>query len=144
MPLELRKCTIEHIALVEPQSDAFLEKGYLLQPAFAQTIKENFSISAWDGTRCVAAAGFIPLYPHRATAWALMGASAGKYMREITRHVRRALDEQPYKRVEMLVDYKFDAGHRWAKMLGFQVEAERMIASGFFGNDETMYVRIKS
>ena len=64
-------------------------------------------------------------------------------MRQVTRKVLEAFDVLPYKRVEMHVDYEFKAGHRWAKMLGFKVDAPRMEHSGFYGNDETLYVRIK-
>lgn len=134
---------MEHLALIKPQGGNVMEKAYFLQPGFEYMVKDNFAISAWAEHRCVCAAGIVPIYKHRATAWALMGEDAGPYLRQITQKVRQALDVSPYPRIEMQVNYDFRAGHRWAKMLGFEVEAERMRKSGIYGHDETLYVRIK-
>lgn len=120
-----------------------MDKEYFMQPGFRYMVEDHFAISAWAGAECVCAAGIVEIYRHRAVAWALMSENAGPYLRKITRKVQSALALHPAKRIEMLVNYEFDAGHRWAKMLGFEVEAPRMRCSGVYGNDETMYVRIK-
>lgn len=120
-----------------------MAKEYFMQPGFRYMMEDHFAMSAWVNSQCVLAAGFVSIYPHRATAWALVGADAGPYLTQLTRKVRQGIEMQPFKRIEMLVDYEFDAGHRWAKMLGFTVENPRMRYSGTFGNDETLYVRIK-
>lgn len=136
-------CSIEHVELIEPQSGTFMDKAYFIDPAFHHIIQNHFSISAWAGMECIAAAGVVSIYKDRGVAWAFLGAKAGPYMPRLTAKVRSVLNAQPMKRIEMLVDYDFEAGHRWAKVLGFKVEAERMRFSGYYGNDETMYVRIK-
>lgn len=143
LELTYLSCAVEHLALIKPQGDDYKDQAAFLNKGFHYMVKDHFAVSAWAGTTCVAAAGIVPIYNHRAMAWALMSRDAGPYMRQITRKVRSALDLSPYKRIEMLVDYEFKAGHQWAKMLGFKVEAPRMIMSGVYGNDETMYVRIK-
>ena len=136
-------CAIEHLKLIKPQPGSDVDKAHFLNPGFEYMVRDHFAISGWLGPKCLMAAGIVGLYKHRAVAWALVGADAGPYLRQLTNKVRDALDISPYQRIEMLVDYQFDAGHRWAKMLGFEVEAEKMRMSGFYGNDETMYVRIK-
>lgn len=136
-------CALEHLALIEPQDGNVMEKAYFLQPGFHYMIEDNFAISAWLGHKCIAAAGIVSIYPHRGTAWSLLGKGSGKHLAQLTRKVREAIDLSPHKRVEMLVNYEFERGHQWAKALGFEVDAPRMVASGIYGNDETLYVRIK-
>lgn len=45
-------------------------------------------------------------------------------------------------RLEISVRCDFALGHKWAKMLGFRVETERMERFGPEGEDHTGYVRI--
>lgn len=45
-------------------------------------------------------------------------------------------------RLEISVRCDFVLGHKWAKMLGFRVETERMVRFGPEGEDHTGYVRI--
>ena len=42
----------------------------------------------------------------------------------------------------MTVDCEFEQGHRWAKMLGFTMEAERMRAYRPDGGDVALYARV--
>lgn len=138
-----RPCKIEHIRLIEPQEGSAMEKGAFLMPEYSHMVDNSFAISAWVGLRCIGAAGILPIYSGRSIAWAFMSKESGKYMRQITRKVRAALDMDPTPRIEMLVNADFADGHRWAKMLGFELEAERMRKHGVNGNDESLYARIK-
>jgi hypothetical protein len=136
-------CAIEHIALIDPQGSDIMGKEHFLKPGFNYMVDDHFAISAWKGSTCLCAAGIVSLYKHRAIAWSVMSKHAGPYMRQLTRKVKEAIELHPATRIEMLVDFEFDAGHRWAEMLGFEVDAPRMEMSGYYGNDETLYVRIK-
>ncbi len=85
----------------------------------------------------------MPLNFRRAIAWTLIGKDAGPHMRAITRKVKQMLDDAAPERTEMYVDCQFQNGHRWAKMLGFTLEAPCMRKHGYLGNDEALYARIK-
>jgi len=56
--------------------------------------------------------------------------------------VKRFLDGCYLHRIEMTVDCDFPQGHRWAKMLGFTMEAERMRGYRPDGGDCALYARL--
>ncbi len=143
MDIEYRKCTIEHMRLIAPQEGDKYNQLMYVTPEYADILADNFSLSAWDGSKCIGAAGIIYINKFRSIAWALLGRDSGKHMLTLTRKVREIIHSHPSPRIEILVDYDFKEGHRWAKLMGFEVEAPRMQKHGFFGNDETLYARIK-
>ena len=142
--VEYRQCKQKHLALIRPQKyDEQLIPGYL-SPEFKHILENTFAISAWVGSKCIGAAGVIPIHSGSALAWTMLGADAGPYMVQLTRKVKDALDISPYKRVELRVIYDFEEGHRWARLLGFgDPEAPRMRCSGVRGEDETLYARVR-
>lgn len=139
-----RPCKPEHIALIRPQDhDKPAIAGYLT-PASRAMMENSFAISAWVDNRCVGAAGIVHCHGVTALAWAVLGADAGPYLTQLTRRVRNAIDISPYKRIEMRVLYDFEEGHRWAKLLGFgEPDAPLMRCSSVYGQDETLYARVK-
>lgn len=102
----------------------------------------------WTGlidARVVGCAGILPQWPGRAIAWALL-------TRELTaRHFLRVhhkvLDvllgahRRGTRRIETTVDAGFDAGHRWARALGFAPEG---LMRGYSpeGRDHVLYARL--
>lgn len=73
----------------------------------------------------VCCAGFHEPWDGRAIAWAVLG-DPGRYFRNVTTAVRRALDAHPAERIEAHVKVGFRAGERWARLLGFRPES-RMV-----------------
>lgn len=86
-------------------------------------------------------AGIAPQWENRATVWSLVSPMAGKHFRKIHREVKRHLDEAPFRRLEATVDVGFGPGHRWMKMLGFEMEGY-LRAFRPDGADQIMYSRI--
>jgi hypothetical protein len=105
-----------------------------------QLESENTWTAAVDGTP-IAVAGTMQLWSGRHMAWAHMTPATGPHMLWITQATLRNL-ERVSGRVELTVRSDFDAGHRWAKMLGFRVETPRMESYGPTGVDHVGYVRI--
>ncbi len=66
--------------------------------------------------------GYVDVAPGRATVWTLVGVLAAPRMIAISKMVKRYLDTLPHRRLEATVLYDFDAGRRWARMMGFQCE----------------------
>lgn len=71
---------------------------------------------------------------------AYMADSAGRHMRYLTREAREYISRLK-GRLELTVLVGFEAGHRWARMLGFEVETYVMKRYGPDGSDHTMWVR---
>lgn len=92
----------------------------------------------------VVCAGVIPIWDGRAMGWAWLAAGARLHMLAITRAFLRFLDVQPHRRVEISVDRDFAEAHRWARMLGFQLEAGRMRAYRPDGGDCSLYARVRA
>lgn len=85
--------------------------------------------------------GLVEMWPGRAYAWALLDEDAGRIMLPLTRSIRSLLDRAQYRRIEMAVDAGFEAGLRWAVLLGFEPEA---LARRYMphGGDAWVYVRV--
>lgn len=98
--------------------------------------------SAVDGEVVFACGGLIQQWDLRAIAWALISAEAGKHFSLIHRTALRLFSEHKYRRIETAVSSEFEAGHRWAQMLGFEREG-RMRAYTPDGRDCDLYARIQ-
>lgn len=140
--LTFSPCKVGHLALIEPPEGAAPTAFIYNAPEFSDLIERSIAVSAWCGSRCLGAAGIVQTQPQKAIAWSLLSAKSGRHMFAITRKVLEVLDAHKHLRVEMFVDYDFAIGHRWARMLGFEVEAERMRKAGYFGQDQTLYARV--
>ena len=87
-------------------------------------------------------AGVEPQWENRATAFALLSDDSGTHFPAIHSAVVEFLDNAPYRRIEATVDVGFKQGHRWIKMLGFELEGY-MRAYRPDGADMLLYARIK-
>lgn len=85
--------------------------------------------------------GLIPIWAGRAYAWALLDIDAGPHMLALTRGIRSLFDATEWRRIEMAVDSEFEAGARWARLLGFHLEhrASKYLPNG---NDADIFVRV--
>jgi hypothetical protein len=92
-----------------------------------------------DG-EAIVSAGVMPCWRNRHIAWAFMTYNTGPHMLWITNEVKKFLATVS-GRIELTVRKDFDAGHRWAKMLGFDVETQLLKEYGPLGEDHVGYVR---
>lgn len=90
----------------------------------------------------IACGGNIRIWPGRASAWALLSPTSGKHMARITRAVIRFFEVSEDFRIETTVDDGFEAGHRWAKLLGFEREGY-MKKYRPNGQDAWLYARVR-
>ena len=115
----------------------------LMTEEIMRLIEHHDGFSALDGDEVLASAGVVELTTTRGLAWAYISANVGNRMLGVTRAVRRYLDMSGLKRIEMDVDCDFHAAHRWAKMLGFEMECERRRAYTPDGRDCALYARVR-
>lgn len=109
----------------------------------AEQLAELDSWTGWIGWEPIICAGTVPIWLGRYAAWAYLSRRAQRHMPAIHRAVKRYLDEFDGRRLEIAVACDFAAGHRWARMLGFEMEAERMRAYSPLGEDHALYVRVR-
>lgn len=114
-----------------------------ISPEYARYLENQFSFTALHEGRVLAVGGVAELWPDRGLAWALISEGAGPYFTELHRAAKRMLDAVPFRRVEADTPCEFKQGKRWLKMLGFKLEAERMIAYRPDGGDSSLYARVK-
>lgn len=138
--VRFRATHLWHLDLQEAQRDLRAQFG---DPAYGSALEATQNaFTALDGDQVLACAGVHEVWPGRGVAWALIGREAGREFRAIHRAVSGFLAACPLRRVEMVVDAKFAAGHRWAKMLGMTAEGTlRAYSPG--GDDYVMYARVK-
>lgn len=90
----------------------------------------------------IAVAGILPCWHGRAIAWAFLSDMGANHFISVHRAVKKFLDGCYVHRIEMSVDCDFPEAHRWAEMLGFKMEAERMSAYSPDGRDCALYARV--
>lgn len=78
----------------------------------------------------------------RAEGWAILDKASGPHLRFITKAIKSMIKLHAPKRTECTVDLDFSQAHRWAKLLGFHLEAPVLEAYGRHGENCALYVRI--
>lgn len=142
--IEFRSFDAQHLRFLRPQEAQAAEFRNLLTHGVHHLNASAVALSAWRAGRCLGAAGLVQIWPHKATAWALFDKEAGVGLVACARKMKRVIDMSPYSRVEITVAEGFDAGHRFARILGAVCETpEPMRKYGYAGGAETMYAIIK-
>lgn len=135
-PAHLREINLQ--IAQRTMADTILKPGYgdalaLSGPCFTVLI---------DG-HPVACAGAQEFHPGRAEIWALLSRESRVLMRPMTRAAIGWFEQCQYARLEINVATDFDAGHRWARMLGFRQEGPEKPAYARDGGSVISYVRLK-
>ncbi|MDB4261326.1 hypothetical protein N9878_00525 [bacterium] len=121
-------------------------QSYLSQwvtPEQGEALEAEPSFTALKDGKPIASAGVVEMWTGRAVAWAYVSDTGPQDFIGVHRAVSGFLDVCYTRRVEMTVDCDFPQAHRWAKMLGFEMECERMKAYLPNGEDCALYARIR-
>jgi hypothetical protein len=108
----------------------------------AEQIEQFTAFTALDGDEVLVCAGVLELWAGRGAAWAFLADGVGHRMVAVHRAVRRYFDVLGFRRLEAEVAADFPQGHRWMRLLGFELECPRM--RGYFpdGSDAALYARV--
>ena len=131
----------EHFWAIDVQPAQAYVRNYVTENAIKALETQN-AFTCVEGDKLLACFGWVPLYPTRASLWAIISESAGPHFVGVTRIAKRLVDGLAFRRLEMEVDCEFEQGHRWAKMLGFTLEAERLRGFRMDGGDSAIYARV--
>lgn len=132
----------EHLMALKMQPG----QGYLMPyvtDEYAKALESQFAFTAMDeDNEVVAVGGIAELWSNRGLAWAFIDSRAGQHFLALHKAVARVLAFVPYRRIEAETPCEFRQGHRWLKMLGFELEAPRMKAFRVDGGDAALYARV--
>ncbi len=126
---------------VQPSQQAVLQH---VTDDFLSLLQNTNAFTAIVDGEIVACAGVIEYYKGRGEAWSYLSSDLGSNMVLVFRAIKNYLDTVDVRRIEMTVDVDFAEGHRFAKLLGFELEAPRMKAYDLDGRDKALYARIKN
>ena len=140
--MRIDKFKREHLdAIILQERQKGLE--YLETSDLFDMLENDDSYSVLDNDVVLCCAGVVVAAAGRGIAWAYLADELREKMVGVTRAVKRYLRLAPFHRIEMHVDCDFDEAHRWAKMLGFHMECERMKAFTPDKRDCALYAMIK-
>lgn len=133
-----------HLAALELQDAQEYFRSEFVNPEYG----EQLAASPWAFTgmvdgRVIVCSGVHEVWAGRGVAWALISKDAGAHFFAVHRAVSGFLKQAPLRRIEAMVDAGFQAGIRWAEMLGMQREG-LMRAYSPTGNDYFIYSRIQN
>lgn len=132
-----------HLGRLLVQTEQAMLKPMMHNPKVAETLEKlGPAYSVFAGDTLLACGGFEVLWPGRVKAWAIFDCRAGRHFLAIHRVVKRLLILHRARRMEAEVHVGFERGHRWAKMLGFEVETPLARAYDPMGQDMVIYSRI--
>lgn len=115
-----------------------------LSSAHATALEEvPYSYTILRDARVLVCGGVSEYWPGRGEAWALLASNLREDLVPITKMAKRFLDVCPLRRIEAAVVVDHAAGHRWAQLLGFQLEAPLLRAYTPQGEDCSLYARVR-
>lgn len=137
--IPFKKEHIDRLVLQEKQKGLeHLQTGEMFR-----SLENEASYTVTDDEEVLCCAGVVAMTEGRCIAWAYLAEGLNHRMVYVTRAVKRYLKLAPFFRIEMHVDCDFDEAHRWAKMLGFEMECERMRAFTPDKRDCALYAMVK-
>jgi hypothetical protein len=140
--MEIVSFKAEHLTDLAAQP-AQAQMSDKITPQTAAYLEGQSSFTALVDGRPIGAAGVLPQWEHRALAWAYLSVIPPRQFLLVHRAVEAFLESCYVPRLEMTVDCEFEQGHRWARLLGFTCEAERMARYTPEGRDCALYARIR-
>lgn len=131
------------VPLIEAQLQQQLDKSIMIQPEISAAVGRTMAFTGLVDGVPIGIAGVIPKWPGTVHVWALLSPACGPWMREIIHFVRHVLAGLPQPRIEATCVCEFELGHRFLKVLGFKMEAERMVKFDPAGRDHALYARVR-
>lgn len=135
----LKKEHLERLYLQEAQRHMIR----MLSDDYGMALEETQALTLLQGDRPLACVGIVYRWEGCAAVWSLLSENIGSAFVRFHRRLLAELDAAPYRRVEMTVKCFHPEGHRWARMLGFEMEAPCMRAYCIDGEPCALYARIR-
>lgn len=124
---------------VQPRQAAWRDTA---PDAHFRALEQRASVTILDGDEVLMCGGSIEIWPGRKILWALLAEGIGTRMTVCTRITRRFVRAEFNGRMELDVERDHAEGHRFARLLGFEKETDRLVSFYTGGLDGTMYVKV--
>lgn len=134
----------EHLTEIDLQAEQSEAAAQLRDENYTRALSAHDSWTGIIDGRVVACAGCITLWPGRHQVWAVISATIGASgMLQLSKAVLRGLALKT-GRIEAIVAADFKAGHRWARLMGFQLDTPVPMRRWFpGGGDACLYSRVQ-
>jgi hypothetical protein len=126
--------TVKDLEYLKPYMDSKHLNALVGDKAFT-------AVSIKDGS-VLACAGIVQYWDSRGEAWAMFDPNFKECFLAVHNAVKRFLNVCPMKRIEAVVDLGYERGHRWIKLLGFDLEAPLLKAYRPDGRDCALYAKV--
>lgn len=132
----------EHFARINPEPEQSAKAAPYLSPTIGRALEGPFAWTAAHDGQIIGCAGFANKWVDHWMAWAFVDQSAAPHMLEIVRVARVMRNRWPSGRIEAATPCGFTAGHRFLRLLGFELEAPLMRRYTPDGRDHALYALI--
>jgi len=139
----LEKFQAKHFEDLKEEPSVAPLTSYLSTPHLEALEQAPFAYSILKDKRAIACGGVAEYWPGRGEAWMLLSPMGPDFL-AVTRIVSRFLSVCPVNRIEAAVEVDFEPGHRWAKLLGFQLDAPLLRSYLVNGKDCSLYSRVRN
>lgn len=141
--MEIVPFKADHLAGMRLQSGQAWAQSHI-EEAGIRELEGATAFTALEDGQPVACAGVAQVEKGRWIAWSYLSdrVTARNFLK-VHNAVRGFLHGFDARRIEMVVDHGFLQGHKWARMLGFSVDAPCMRKYNVDGSDATLYALVK-
>lgn len=146
MSLSLVTAQKEHVREVLERDPTSKYLGAVLTDEGLTKLGQNgWTFSILSEGRAIMVGGIAEYWPGRGELWAFVDHTCGRQFVGVHRKVANFVDvcQKQFRRIEAAVLVDFMPAHRWVRMLGFRLEAERLEAYSMDGQDYSLYSRVR-
>lgn len=141
--LRIEKFKAEHLTELFKEEAARHFAKYITPQHAVGLEQANLSYTAFIDDRIVACGGAVEYWKNRGEAWIIFGKTSRDKFILLQRAAKKFIQMCPLKRLEASITIGFEAGHRWIKSLGFELEAPLAKSYTQEGEDCALYSRVR-
>jgi hypothetical protein len=135
-----------HLAALDVQSAQVHRLPNMSLAEYGKTLDQSgMSWTATDGGEVMGCGGVCDMGDGRGLSWALLSERCrGPKMIQATRLTLKQLKQYPFRRIEAIVADGHEAGHKWARIMGYTLETPGGMKAWFDdGSTAFLYSRVQ-
>jgi hypothetical protein len=134
----------EHLTYILEAGLKDLKLKDFLTPEHGRAIEKlGGTFTVFEEGKPLVIGGIKYFWKNRGEAWLIFSQARTKRFMFLVRIIKNFLANCRCNRVEMIIDYDFKDGHRWATLLGFKKEAELLRSYLPCGGDASLYAIVR-
>lgn len=141
--IECVKYKAEHMLAILKHPSQFAAAKHISETDAKAMEGQEYAYTFLKDGEPIATIGLSKYWEGRYEAWGLLLPNHPEAFIFIHNTVRNFLHNVKVRRIEAVVENLFTRGHRWVKLLGFELECDKLKAYGPTGTDYKLYTFIK-